>query len=395
MFSSFTSRLRAEVDTIKLVLDAHDTLRALVYPQESTAPAGQVPSETTETPSPVESANHLEQIRNSGLSKSSWQVYDHCAAFTRLYAVYEQFVEDLASDYLRVLPDLFRKYEDLPLSVRKQHRIGIGQILMKLGKDGPYKDLDEGSVIKGWSAGLLGNLNYRLLPDAFLIDPQNYRAEILAGLFRYLGIDDCWPWIEKHPLVVEFMNRERDANETPRTLLHDFVEYRNKASHTKVGDIVATEEIKSIANYVAVMTEALSQLVMKRVVQQKIALGETARVGLVLHRYSDFIVGMRMSAGTVTIGDELIVMHKHSCYKTTVASIQIERSPYEQLDVRDGQEIGLGLSARANQGAELLRMASAQPTAAGTLPEPISPDDFPIHITPQSGDENNPKVESG
>jgi hypothetical protein len=89
-----------------------------------------------------------------------------------------------------------------------------------------------------------------------------------------------------------------------------------------------------------------------------------------------------MSAGTVAIGDELIVMQKHSCYKTTVASIQIEQSPHEQLDVRDGQEIGLGLSARANQGAELLRIASAQPTAAGTLPEPISPDDFPIQITP-------------
>ncbi len=211
MFSSFTNRLRAEVDTIKLVLDAHDTLRALVYPREPSEVPPAAPRAGEAAP-PTDLEKHLDTIRSSGLSKPSWQVYDHCAAFTRLYAVYEQFVEDLASDYLRVMPDLYKQYADLPVNVRKQHRIGIGQILMKLGKDGPYKSLDEGSVVKGWSEGLAGNPRYTLLPDAFLIDPQNYRAEILAGLFRYLGIEDCWAWIEKHPMVLEFMAHERDVN---------------------------------------------------------------------------------------------------------------------------------------------------------------------------------------
>lgn len=388
MFSSFTNRLLGEVDTIKLVLDAHDTLRALVYRRE---PSGA----PTETPTPGEGApptdveKHLDEIRGLGLSKPSWQVYDHCAAFTRLYAVFEQFVEDLASDYLRILPDLYKKYVDLPPNVRKQHRIGIGQILMKLGKDGPYKELDEGSVIKGWSEGLTGNPRYTLFPDAFLIDPQNYRAEILAGLFRYLGIEDCWTWIEHHPMVLEFMAHERDANETPKTLLHDFVEYRNKASHTRVGDIVATEEIKSIADFVAVLSQALAQLVMKRVVQQKTNLGEAARAGKVVKRYSDFIVGAQMAAGTVAVGDELVVIHKGSCYRAEVMSIQIERTPYEKLDLQEDQEIGLRLSERANKGAELMRLI-APPAPAGTIPESISPDDYPIQAAPQPHDQDNP-----
>ncbi|HEY1528352.1 MAG TPA: MAE_28990/MAE_18760 family HEPN-like nuclease [Candidatus Angelobacter sp.] len=339
MFSSFTNRLLVEVDTIKLVLDAHDTLRALVYPREPNGTPTETPSPREGVP-PANLEKHLDEIRGSGLSKPSWQVYDHCAAFTRLYAVYEQFVEDLASDYLRVLPDLYRKYLDLPVNVRKQHRIGIGQILMKLGKDGPYKELDEGSVIKGWSEGLAGNLRYTLLPDAFLIDPQNYRAEILAGLFRYLGIEDCWTWIENHPMVLEFMARERDVNETPKTLLHDFVEYRNKASHTKVGDIVATEEIKSIADFVAVLSQALAQLVMKRVVQQKINLGEAARAGKVLNRFSDFIVGAQMAAGTVAVGDELVVIHKHSCYRAEVTSIRSNSHPMKSSTCRRAKKSG-------------------------------------------------------
>ena len=396
MFSSFTTRLRVEIETIKLVLDAHDTLRALVYsqrPAEQLAASSETPAESPSTTSD----QHLDQIRASGLLKPAWQVYDHCAAFTRLYAVYEQFVEDLASDYLRVLPGLYRKYEDLPPNVRTQHRVGIGQLLMKLGKDGSHKDLNEGAVVKGWSDGLSGNPSYTLLPDAFLIDPQNYRAETLGRLFSYLGIENCWAWVESHPLVSEFMATERDSeNETPKTLLRDFVEYRNKASHTKVGDIVATEEIKSIADYVAVLSEALTQLTMKRVVQQKLALGEAARVGSVVNRFSDLIVGTQMQAGSVAVGDELVIMHRNSCYESVVTSIQIEQTPYERLDVQAGQEIGLRLSSRANKGAELVRIAASQSLLSPTIPEPISPDpadDLPTPAT-QPGDQDSSRSEN-
>jgi hypothetical protein len=391
MFSGFSTRLRVELETVKLVLDTHDTLRALVYSQA----VQQENATTAETASSSAGGErHLDQIRGSGLLKSAWQVYDHCAAFTRLYAVFEQFVEDLASDYLRVLPELYKKYGDLPSNVRAQHRIGIGQILIKLGKDGPYKELDEGGVIKGWSDGLTGNPRYRLLPDAFLIDPQNYRAETVARLFRYLGIEDCWTWIENHPLVIEFMADERDANETPKTLLHDFVEYRNKASHTKVGDIVATEEIKSIADYVAILSEALSQLMMKRVVQQKMALGEAVRMGSVVNRFSNLVVGTQMQAGTVAVGDELVIMQRNSCYRAAVMSIQVGQSPYERLDVHDDQEIGLRLSARANKGAELVRLPPPQTALSETMPEPISPDDYPALSVPQSDDQDNSKSEN-
>ncbi len=190
-------------------------------------------------------------------------------------------------------------------------------------------------------------------------------------------------------MVLEFMARERDVNETPKTLLHDFVEYRNKASHTRVGDIVATEEIKSIADFVAVLSQALAQLVMKCVVRQKTSLGEAIRAGKVLNRFSDFIVGAQMAAGTLAVGDELVVIHKHSCYGAEVMSIQIDDSPYGKLDVREGQEIGLRLSKRANRGAELVRIV-APPSPVGTVPELTSPDDYPIRAAPKPDDQDNP-----
>ena len=348
MFSSFTSRLHSEVETIKTVLDTHDRLRSLLFsPEFDPIVSEQVREEGGVLVPQDQVRESLRQARVTGPSKPAWHIYDHCAAFTRLYAIYEQFVEGLVSDYLRMLPELYQQYQDLPEKVATQHRVGTGQILLKLGKDGPYKALEERDIIKNLAHGLSGNPDYTLLRDAFLIDPQNYRAEVLSKLFTYLGIENCWAWIEKHPLVTDFMQRERDANETPKTLLRDFVENRNLASHTIVGETLATEEIKSIADFVVVLSEALAQLVMKQVVQRKKLLGEIAVAGQVMHKYSGNVVGARMSAGALAVGDELVVVQKHACYKAAVISIQIQQGPLERLETQDGQEIGIKLSVTA------------------------------------------------
>jgi HEPN superfamily RiboL-PSP-like protein len=384
MFSVFTAGLRSEIETVKHVLETHDRFRTLVFSSplisdeaEEAAATGNEPVRTAERPGD-QLQERLDEIRRNAPSKSSWQVYDHCAAFTRLYAVYEQFIEELISDYLRILPELYEKYEDLPEGITKQHRIGTGQILLKLGKDGPYKHLDEKQVIANLAQALVGGAYYKLLRDAFLIDPQNYRAEVLGRLFGYLGIENCWTWIEKHPLVVAFMDRERDKTETPATVLNEFVEYRNKAAHTSVAETVATEEVKSIADCIMVICEALAQLVMKHVVRRREHLGQMSIAGEVIHEFSDCIVGAKMRAGAVAVGDEMVVVQKYACYKVGVRSIQIEHTPYERLDVNDGQEIGLRLAV-AVKGALLMTLPASLPSTPQEAPqEPPSPDEFPL-----------------
>ena len=385
MFASFTTRLQQEVDTIKTVLDTHDRLRALIFQSAPEAVLGQ--AETLDAES--DAGRALEETRRNAPPKSAWQVYDHCAAFTRLYAVYEQFVADLVSEYLRMLPKLYVRYEDLPPTVTTQHRVGAAQILQKLGKDGPYKTMEERSIIQNLAHGLLGNPNYILLTDAFLIDPQNYRSEIINRLFSYLGFDNSWAWVEKHPSITAFMLRRRDPNETAATLLHEFVEYRNEASHSSVASIVATEEVKSIADFIVALSDALAQLVTKHAVQRKNEIGEAILVGRVIHKFSDGIIGAKMSAGTITVGDALVVMQRHACHTAKIESIQTEQTPHQRLNVNEDQEVGLRLSSPASESAQLLRILVEEQTATAPLPEPLSPDEFPVDHTSVTGGESD------
>ena len=54
-----------------------------------------------------------------------WRIYDHCAAVTKLYAIYENFVEDLIRDWLRLLPEIVLDYDDLEKVIHNTHSYGV------------------------------------------------------------------------------------------------------------------------------------------------------------------------------------------------------------------------------------------------------------------------------
>ena len=85
-----------------------------------------------------------------------------------------------------------------------------------------------------------------------------------------------------------------------------------------------------------------------------------------------------MSAGVLAVGDELVVVQKHACYKAAVTSIQNQEAPLERIETQDGQEIGIKLSVPVSDAAQLLKLPDVQPALPlDAVVELLSPDDFP------------------
>src|SRR4051794_39207887 len=99
MFSSPINRLRDEVNALKSVLATSEHLRKLLFPVTLVPPPVNSTTTTTTTQPPILVVPP--ETVDPGLTRLDWQMFDHCAAFTRLYAIYEQFVTNLISDYLR------------------------------------------------------------------------------------------------------------------------------------------------------------------------------------------------------------------------------------------------------------------------------------------------------
>ncbi|WP_147445460.1 MAE_28990/MAE_18760 family HEPN-like nuclease [Corallococcus aberystwythensis] len=361
MFSGLTARLESEVKELKGVLETHNLLRTLLYSGDgistSSPQAANAPQEASSTST---ASIHREdavwkKLRDRQPSKAAWQVYDHCAAFTRLYALYEHFVIDLASEFLRKLPSLYSTYQELPASVRTQHRLGAGQIMLKLGKDGPYKEHNEERIIKLFSHGLSGQQGYSLLEDAFFIDPQNYRSEIIVKIFSYLGFDGCWTWVQNHPAIAQFMEKARDEHDTPERVLSDFIEYRNEAAHSSVDNIVALSDLLSAADFVVALGKALAELVSKQVVRRQIELGQLESIGTVIHNFKDTIVGSKMKPVVIAIGDSVVAVGKQTCCTVNIDAIHTGKVVHEKIQLAADQEIGLKLSRRIKKGTEIYR----------------------------------------
>jgi len=182
--------LRLKISAIRAILQANKMLGEIAFNNAT----------IRESEDPVK----LTEIIRVIPEKNEWQSYEHCAAVTRLYAVYENFVEDLISQWLRSIPQLGTSYSDLDERIKNTHREGVGRLLLDLKKK-RYQNLSENDVIKGLFYGVNDNKKYDLIPDAFLLHEQNLRKDELEKLFADAGIANAWMWVNNHISVKQFV----------------------------------------------------------------------------------------------------------------------------------------------------------------------------------------------
>lgn len=357
MFSSLKSQLRSEVETIERALRINDAVRDVLLAQRSflSELPEALPAGADQTAAVV---HQVRQLLPVAPAKLDWQIYDHCAALTRLYSAYERFVGSLVSEYVRLLPELYASYADLPSSIVTQHRIGIGQILLKIGEKGPYKDLEEQVIVRELAAGLSGAAGYKLLPTAFFIERQNLRLDMLARLFSSLGFEHCGRFINKHPAVAEFIRTERADTSTPEKELSDFVDFRNEAAHRKVDNVLSIDAIAAIGRFVVALASALADLVEEGILRRGLVLGHLTELMTIAetHFGGHVVVGILAGVTTLRVGDELAIVSKHSCARCAIESIQVAGVSVNEVTSAGDLEVGLRLSRRASVGAELRRI---------------------------------------
>src|SRR4051794_10245947 len=89
--------------------------------------------------------------------------YAVASCVTRLYAIYEWFVETLLADYLDALPEIL-SYADLPDGLKVEYRMGISHVLSRLDAD-RYSHLKHENVIRWYHEALTGSA-YRFVVEA-------------------------------------------------------------------------------------------------------------------------------------------------------------------------------------------------------------------------------------
>ena len=347
MFDELMKSMNTDISTVTAIIKTNNKLRDILFTKDSFSL-----QELEENPEFIE----LRKIVPS--EREAWQVYDHCATVTRLYAIYERFVEDLISNWLLLLPQLVSNYSDLEDKIQNTHREGTGRLLLDLKKK-RFQHLSIEKVIQGLFSGVTGTEQYELLPDAFLSHEQNLQKDILEKLLVDAGIENCWKWVKKHRKIKYFLEEIRETQKTAEEELKQLVDYRNEAAHGGVDEILGTQELLDLGDFVKALCEALAELVSYQIISRKISIAKAKEIGQI----TEWFKKPRAAVATVTditltVGGSIWLVSETSsyCKLAKIESIQIDDIDKNEVEIASKAEVGLKLDTDAKQGLSLYVM---------------------------------------
>jgi hypothetical protein len=332
MFDELLKTVCLKISTVRSMIKINDRLRKIVSQDSADI------KELKENP---EFAALIEEIP----SKDEWRIYDRSAVVTRLYAIYERFVEDLISDWLRRMPDLVPRYSDLPQKIQNTHREGIGRLLIDLKKN-RFQHLSVEKVVQGLSCGITDTGKYELLPDAFLLHEQNLRKEALDTVLKNAGIDEAWKWVSNHKEIKYFVEEVRGSQNTAEGELKQLVDYRNEAAHGSTDEILGTQELLDLADFVEALCKSLADLVTYNIILLQRDRGLVREIGKITHWYPEPQAGVaKVKEVTLTVEERVflvLVNDKLSyCYSAKIESIQLNDIPHNHVEITSEEEVGL------------------------------------------------------
>jgi MAE_28990/MAE_18760-like HEPN len=283
-----------------------------------------------------------------------WLGYENCAAVTRLYAVYESFVEALIVKWIEELPSLVPKHSDLDERIRETHIDNVSRILRERNKQ-RFDGLSLESAIYKLYCGVTNTQPYELLADAFIIHDRNLRKEDLEELLKNAGIHQlAWNWIKNNRNIKSFI-RDVIQENTAEGLLKELIDYRNDAAHgLTINIILGGEELLQLCDFVEMVCESLSELATYQLLLKQEKQGKVVKIGIISEWFKNPQAGVakiiNLSNGKLKIGDKLFITSDSDCQLAEIISLAINGSLRQEIDLSLVTEVGVkfNIDARKN-----------------------------------------------
>ncbi len=340
MYQQFLVKAKKDISTVRSIIKTNENLRNLIFKND-----GKQKSE--------EYINIIKILKKDVPETRDWRVYDHCSVVTKLYAIYENFVEDLIREWLRILPTLLT-YFDLDERLKDTHQTGVGRLLIERKKN-RYKYLPIEEIIKSLFTAVNNQQKYELYADAFLFHEQNLRKEILDKLLADVGICNAWNWICNHRSINQFT---QEINQTRvEAELIKLIDYRNEAAHGAIIDtVLSSQELIELCYFMESLCQAILDLFEYKMIECKEKVGQAKKVGKITEWFKNPKAGVaKVETTTLSVGCSIFLVSESLsyCQPATVESIEIDDKAETEIQVTTEMEVGLKFDVNARKGLYL------------------------------------------
>lgn len=307
--------------------------------------------------------------------------FNYSAIVILLYGYFENFIESITKQYVKVIASKTHKFEQLPHKIRENHFAKSIELSKKLNLDKYKKSITQEQIVANlFSCQNENPQEFTLNVEAYSMHTANFRSEIINAVFADIGVVKINEKIIKDQIFSEYLKNEmlgsiqesqndffiKAAKSKVEELLSDLAQRRNEIAHgAQVNDILSPEILQE--KYIVFLKKYAQSL--KNKLQEEIDLFQESllvkevksytRIGSPIQTWqNDYIAGftgvftpMRLK---IQIGDELIretVQRGTKKYKKIkVLEIHIQKKNCESVELFSSpQEFTLKLNEKAKK----------------------------------------------
>lgn len=284
------------------------------------------------------------------------KAYAVSSCVTRLYAIYENFIETAISDYLDAVSE-FVSFSSLPEGFKNEYRIGISYLLSKIDQ-GRYGHLTHENIVKWYYEALNDSKNYKFVTDALIRHEQNFRLNIVENIFNKVQLSGLRDWLESHPAIQELYPDENSVSEQLESEIKDFVQLRNDASHGLMDNLEGDENLNRICDVISSVVRSISSFLDKSLLLSMDENGVAKKLGVVTESFGEngaFVAQVELGT-SFEEGEKLYFVDGTNCYSQIIESIMINDVKVNQTVANKNDfEVGIKCMDRVKRNTSLYR----------------------------------------
>lgn len=289
-----------------------------------------------------------------GAERTKIRQHAFATSVTRIYAVFESFVNKALSDYLDFLSSSM-SYKNLPAGIKDEYRIGISHVLSKLHHD-RFKSLIHETLIDKYHKAINNFSNYQFVTQALIRHDANLKLEVISSLFSRLQLKEFDKWIENNYKIISLYEDGDRIKERFDTELKKFIQDRNDSSHGLPENIGGETAILRYCALIEAAIHAITSYLNKNIINLKVQCGAAFKVGVVTEVFleAQAYVAKINSGAMIDIDNVFYFCEDYDFYAQSFSSIQINGTAYDNVIIKkDKFEVGLSGERLAKKRTEI------------------------------------------
>ena len=267
--------------------------------------------------------NHERLSKQHAQLTNQIKFFSVSSCVTRLYAIYENFVETAISDYLDTLSECVT-FASLSEEFKTEYRLGISIILSKIDQ-GRYDHLNHENIIKWYYEAISNAATYKFISQALTRHEQNLRLNIVEQLLAKIQVKDLKAWLNNHTLIKELYDDHTALFEQLESEMKNFIQLRNDAAHGTLSSLESKDNLFRLCDLNIAVIKSIGSYFRKFSLSHLTNSGRMNEIGVVSESFgrNGAFVALVKRGTHLKLGREIYFLSNNNCFKQSINSMRI------------------------------------------------------------------------